>query len=120
VRLSHSAQGQASPLDEQRLSISLELIEAQLSEDLTVRKMAQAVQMDPTNFAKKFRSATGSAPFAYLTERRMERARQLLRGKMSVTDVALAVGYSNPSKFAEAFRRKIGHSPAAWRQSLLE
>ncbi|WP_420833470.1 helix-turn-helix domain-containing protein [Sphingomonas pollutisoli] len=52
---------------------------------------------------------------SYLTQRRMERAKPLLDDGMPVTHVALSVGYSNPSKFAAAFRPICGCSPSAWR-----
>jgi AraC-like DNA-binding protein len=44
----------------------------------------------------------------------MERARQLLLERnLNVSEVALRVGYQNPSKFAAAFRREFGISPSS-------
>jgi AraC family transcriptional regulator len=48
---------------------------------------------------------------------RMDEARRLLREtKKSVVDVALDVGYTNPSHFAQLFRRKTGLSPSDYRR----
>ena len=111
--LIHAENGKRSPLDARQLSAVRDLVEAHLATGLSVREMAAILSMDQTHFAKRFRSATGMAPFAYLTERRMERAKMLLRDQR-VIDVAQAVGYANPSKFAAAFRRYTGMTPRVW------
>jgi len=47
----------------------------------------------------------------------MDAARKLLREtKKSVLDVALDIGYSNPSHFAQLFRRETGLSPSDYRR----
>ena len=114
--LSSAPDALVKPLDERRLSLVCELIETQISSDLSVGELAAAVQMSQARFAKSFKSATGLAPFAYLTARRIEHAKQLLSSGVSVTDTAFAVGYANPSKFAAAFRRYTKCSPSEWRQ----
>jgi AraC family transcriptional regulator len=59
----------------------------------------------------------GVSPSHYQINLRMNEARQLLREtKMSVVDVALEVGYSNPSYFAQLFRRETGLSPSDYRR----
>jgi AraC family transcriptional regulator len=48
---------------------------------------------------------------------RINRARQLLREtKKSVIEVALDVGYTNPSHFAQIFRRETGLTPSKYRR----
>lgn len=107
--------GGVSALEPHRLRKVREFVEDRLSEDISVSQMAQTVQMDLTNFAKAFHSATGTSPYVYLTRRRMEYAKALLLSDKSVTEVALTVNYANPSKFAAAFRRCIGQSPTQWK-----
>lgn len=99
-----------------RLSRVLDLIEESLDTDLRVKDLAQAVALDPRSFTRAFKQETTYTPFAYITRRRMEKAKQLLRSDMSVTDVASMVGYANPAKFAAAFRRWVGSSPSAWKR----
>ena len=105
----------AKPLAGQRLVRMLELIESRLGEDLSIAELAVEAQQDVRTFTRAFRAATGLAPYAYLTMRRMERAKQLLQTDRSVTDIALSMGYANPSKFAAAFRRLHDCSPREWR-----
>ena len=59
----------------------------------------------------------GVSPARYHINLRMNVARQLLREmKQSVVDVALVVGYANPSHFAKLFRRETGLSPSDYRR----
>jgi|GEM_PF-1387409 len=107
------------PLTGRRLAVVLELIETRIPTNVTLLELAQAVDQDKSSFSRSFRTAMKYAPYEYFTLRRMERAKQLLSSGLSVTEVAFSVGYSNPSKFTAAFRRVLGFTPSAWRQSQL-
>lgn len=91
-----------------------ELIDAHLGDDLGVARMAQEVGQEASGFSRGFRLATGMTPYAYLTWRRMDAAKPMLLAGQSVTEVALAMGYANPGKFAAAFRRVTGQAPSHW------
>jgi AraC family transcriptional regulator len=104
------------PLAGPRLAQTLELIESQLGRDLNISDLAVEARQDVRTFTRAFRAATGFAPYAYLTMRRMEKAKQLLLTERSVTDIAMTLGYANPSKFAAAFRRLHDCSPREWRR----
>ncbi len=98
-----------------RMADVFAMIEDNLDSDLRVKDLAPLVRLDSRSFTRLFRRETGYAPFGYLTFRRMERAKSLLDEGQMVTDVATAVGYSNPAKFAAAFRRWVGCAPSQWR-----
>ena len=89
-------------------------IDHHLADDLTVTDLARELGRDRTGFARAFRLSTGRTPYAYLTQRRMRKAMELLSRGETVTAVAAAVGYANPSKFAAAFRRIVAMSPQQW------
>lgn len=59
-------------------------------------------------------------PFkTYLTEVRVEKARELLRDPTrNVSEVAYAVGYASENRFRIAFKRVTGLSPTSWRDTL--
>jgi len=99
-----------------RLKRALEFIEERIEGDMSLDEFSALMGRDPRTATRAFRAATGYAPYEYLTLRRMERAKELLQSDMRVIDIALAVGYANPSKFSAAFRRFFGCSPAAWRR----
>lgn len=108
--------GNAGPVGDARLADVLVAIEESLDSDLRVRDLAALAGVDARSFTRLFRRETGYAPFGYLTARRMERAKSLLKDGASVTETAAAVGYANPAKFASAFRRWVGLSPSEWAQ----
>lgn len=91
-------------------------IQDRLEIGATVREMADLVGRDPTEFTRALRDATGLAPYQLLTKTRMEHAARMLTDGARVTDAALAVGYVNPSKFADAFRRYTGELPSRTRR----
>ncbi|WP_398483636.1 helix-turn-helix domain-containing protein [Tardiphaga sp.] len=105
------------PLPLQRLAHIREMIDARLGDDLNVGDLAREARLDVRSFTRAFRSATGLAPYEYLTMRRLERARELLQTERSITEIAMSVGYANPSKFAAAFRRLYDCSPREWRNA---
>ncbi len=66
---------------------------------------------------KLFKSAVGVSPARYQINLRINLAQQLLREtKKSVVDVALDVGYTNPSHFVQLFRRETGLTPSEYRR----
>jgi AraC family transcriptional regulator len=105
------------PLKGARLQQVLDLMENRLGDDVRVAELAALISQDSRTFTRSFKAATGYAPYAYFTLRRMEYAKQLLRNeRLGITDIAFQVGYTNPSKFSTAFRRICGASPSVWRQ----
>jgi len=102
------------PLSRRKLSLVLDYVEVHLADDIGVAVMASIVGQERSGFTRAFQQATGFTPFAWLTRRRMDRAKEMLAADMPVTQVALAVGYTNPGKFAAAFRRWCGVPPSRW------
>ena len=77
-----------------------EFIEDHLGDELTVARLADEACLSPFHFARAFRSATGTAPHRYLTERRLERARTLLaEDALSIAEIAARCGFSSQSYF---------------------
>jgi AraC family transcriptional regulator len=93
-----------------------DLIDAHLAATLTLDRLAATVHLSPHHFARAFKATVGLAPHAYVTARRMDRARSLLRDTdRPVADVATAVGFTNLSHFRRVFRAHAGDTPAAYR-----
>jgi AraC family transcriptional regulator len=82
-------------------------------------ELATLVGLSRFHFCTAFRHSTGQTPHAWLTEQRMRCARELLvHSRLSITEVALAVGYETPSAFTASFRRNVGVTPSAFRRAL--
>jgi AraC family transcriptional regulator len=92
-------------------------VDAELSEALTLDRIAAVAMLSPFYFARAFKLTTGMAPHQFVTARRMHRATTLLvESAVPVEQVAQAVGLSNVSYFRRKFRDHMGVLPGALRQ----
>jgi AraC family transcriptional regulator len=93
-----------------------ELIEAGLDGGLTVRDLADRLGLSAGFFARAFKAATGKPPHAYIIDRRISRARALLRSAPSdLSQIAYACGFSSHAHMTSAFRARLGVTPARLR-----
>lgn len=82
-----------------------------------VAAMAERAQMTERGFLRRFKKATGQAPTDYIQTLRVEEAKQLLETTaMPIEDIATEVGYTEPSSFRAAFRKRVGVSASAYRK----
>jgi AraC family transcriptional regulator len=101
-----------------KLRLAKAFIQENLASDLAVDAIARAVGMSAYHFAHAFRAATGVPPHRYVMQRRMERAKALLRGsELTLTDIAQRVGYSSASHFSVGFRKLTQVAPSDYRKS---
>ncbi len=107
-------------LVDRRVRRAVELMHAQLHEDVPLEAMAAAAYLSPFHFARLFKKVTGTSPHAYLAALRLARAQTLLATTdLSITEVGARVGYTSSSHFAKAFRQSTGLSPRAFRAALI-
>jgi len=100
----------------QRLHRIDDLIEAGLDTKLTVQDLAEALGLSTGFFARAFKRATGRAPHDHIIERRVARARHLLRDRtLCLTAVALASGFASHAPMTATFRSRLGIPPQALR-----
>lgn len=75
-------------------------IEDNLASELSIETIASLVPMSQFHFARAFKSLTGEPPHHYILQRRIERAKVLLKvTQYSAAEIAYQVGFSNPSHF---------------------
>jgi AraC-like DNA-binding protein len=78
--------------------------------------MARAAGYSRFHFIRAFARAYGETPRTYLTRRRIERAKTLLRAaNLSVTEVCFLVGFASVGSFSARFRELVGQSPVEYR-----
>jgi AraC-like DNA-binding protein len=100
-----------------RLRRARDFMEGHLDQDLTLDRVARAACLSSFHFHRSFRAAFGETPRDYVTRRRLERARELLRqGHLPVTEVCLAVGFESLGSFSAAFHRRFGRPPSRSRE----
>lgn len=96
------------------------LMRQNVESPLTIGELALRCQTSPTVLKESFRAEYGMPVHEWYRRFRMLRAADLLCvGSGSISDVARAVGYSNASKFAQAFSACMGATPSAWRRAAL-
>lgn len=83
------------------------------SEPLDLEALAAVARLSKFHFHRLFTATYGRSPRAYVSERRVERAQDLLRAtNLSVTEVCHAVGFSSLGSFSSRFREIVGESPS--------
>jgi AraC-like DNA-binding protein len=94
-------------------------IDEHLEEQISLATLAGLARLSPYYFCRAFKQSLGVPPHRYHTRRRIERAKALLaKPSPSVTEIGLAVGFSETSSFTAAFRKVTGVTPTAYHRSL--
>jgi signal transduction histidine kinase/AraC-like DNA-binding protein/ABC-type sugar transport system substrate-binding protein len=88
------------------------------AQPITREDVARHVNMNEDYLTFCFRKELGMTPIAYLNRYRINQAKQLLATRsLSITEVALEVGFYDHSYFSRVFRREVGLSPDAYRRA---
>ena len=83
--------------------------------------LARLAGMSKFHFLRSFAKVYGRTPTAYLSERRIERAQDLLRASnLTITEVCFAVGYSSLGSFSARFTAITGETPSAFQRRYAE
>jgi AraC family transcriptional regulator len=105
-------------LDRRRLDRVLDYIEVHLDVNIRIGDLAEVACFSLFHFVRAFHLAMGRAPYAYLSERRLDRAKQLLAySNASLADISLTCRFSGQANFTKAFTRAMGLSPGRFRKS---
>lgn len=100
------------PDDVDRVHYAKDILLQQLNNPPSLAQLARQVGLNECTLKRGFRQAFGTTAFSYLFEYRLEQARQLLQERrLSVSEVAHAVGFGSCSHLSKAFRQKYGISP---------
>jgi AraC family transcriptional regulator len=101
------------------LRLVIDYINEHLRDELSLLELSRIAKLSPHHFASAFKASTGISPHRYVIERRIGRARDLLlRKEKTISEIAVAVGFSSQSHLTANFRRTMGVTPRKFRQSL--
>jgi len=93
-------------------------IDNSLADHISVDELAGMVCMSRSHFHDVFRIQTGQTPYQFVMNRRLDRARELLReSDLAVSDVAAQVGFTSQSALTNAFSKHLGTTPGQIRRS---
>lgn len=95
-----------------------DFIEDSLADPMDLASMAQELGLTPCAFARLFRKSFGRPPYAYVLERRLVRAKTLLRhGVLPIKAIAADCGFTDQAHLTRLFKRRFGTTPAAFRKA---
>lgn len=94
----------------------LKYVDAHYCEEISRNDLVNLVYISPDYCSRLFTKETGRTLKQYVTEKRMEKAKRLLKSELTVKEAALQVGYTNFSYFSKAFRELTGCSPMEYRE----
>jgi transcriptional regulator GlxA family with amidase domain len=120
LRGNHSAWAVASgtprPVRAQ-IARAVDLMQSCYQDELSLDDLARAAAMSRYHFLRSFKAHVGITPYVYLQRVRLRTATSLLLASTrSITEIALACGFTSSSRFSAAFRRCYQCSPSAYRR----
>jgi AraC family transcriptional regulator len=101
-----------------RLKLVVDYIHDNLARPITLWQLANLAGVSVRHFERAFRQATGTPPHAYVLQKRLASARELLLSQpvLSIQEIAAKTGFSSSSHLASALRRQTGLSPSTFRR----
>jgi transcriptional regulator of acetoin/glycerol metabolism len=95
-----------------------ECMEVHLGESIDLAMLAGVAGLSVHHFARQFKQSIGVTPHHYLTQKRVERAQEMLaQTDLSLSEIAYATGFSDQSHLARHFRHMLGTTPREFRRS---
>lgn len=105
-------------LDDDGIARAMALMHERPAQAWSISTLAEAGGMSRTIFCERFRTLVGAAPMQYLASYRMTVAAEKLKNRrLSLYEVAAAVGYESDKSFTRAFQRWAGMTPSAYWKS---
>jgi ABC-type Fe3+-hydroxamate transport system, periplasmic component len=101
-----------------RLQATIGFMLRHYQENIQMSEIAEIGQFHPSYYSQIFKQTMGKTPMAFLTDLRMNRAKELLLTTQSpVSDIATSVGYNDAFYFSRRFKEKYGYSPSVFVQN---
>ncbi len=98
------------------VDIAKEYIRQNYSNSISLDEVSYYVNVSPYYFSKIFKEGTGENFIEYLTNIRIEKAKELLsKGDYSMKEICAMVGYSDPNYFSRSFKKNVGVTPTEYK-----
>jgi AraC-like DNA-binding protein len=105
-----------TPSQFQKIQQAVRFINDNYRTDICLDAVAGEAGMSPSHFSRIFRKAMGLSYQEYLNSCRVTKAKNLLRtSPQSVTEIAISLGFSDPTGFGRIFKKMTGLTPSSYR-----
>ena len=99
----------------QRIATAKIFIDENYYESIGLEEISQQAFLSRFHFHRLFTKIYRSTPHRYLTQKRIERAKQLLAENKAINDVCSEVGFESIGSFSSLFKKEIGFAPTYYR-----
>ncbi|MBD1849456.1 AraC family transcriptional regulator [Leptolyngbya sp. GB1-A1] len=101
--------------EHQAIGLIKEYLHDQYNTNISLEQLAELTHLNRSYLIRVFSKAVGMPPYTYLTQVRVEKAKELLRQGMSAAETAIAVGMADQSHLNRHFKRIVGVTPGQYR-----
>lgn len=96
----------------EKIRLSKKILLERMTNPPSLKELSLEIALSEYKLKEGFKSIYGKTVFQFLNDYRLDTARHLLdQDKLKVNDVAYSIGYTNPSHFITAFKKKFGVTP---------
>ena len=90
--------------------------------DISLDEVSKEVNVSPYYFSKLFKEETGQNYIEYMTEIRINKAKELLSqgNETSMKEICISCGYQDPNYFSRIFKKTVGLTPTEYREGVLK
>lgn len=103
---------------DRQIDQAIRWISLQFHQQISIDQMAATLGYHRAHLSKAFKQRTGLSPKQYLLKMRMDKAKELLEGPLSIDQVASSVGFNDALYFSKQFRKYSGMPPSEYRAAL--
>lgn len=96
------------------ISAVLKLIDDKITDNLSIEELADYCMLSTSRFKAKFKESTGIPPGEYIVRRKIDHASVMLAKNLTVTQIAVKLGFSSSQYFATVFKKFTGLTPSEY------
>ncbi|MDD6193142.1 MAG: AraC family transcriptional regulator [Lachnospiraceae bacterium] len=92
---------------------------ANYTQNIHIQQLAEKNHISPEHLSRQFKKEVGNTITAFIAELRTQKAGELLKTtKLSISEIAMYVGYSDSNYFVKVFKKRYGMTPSAYRSAI--